>query len=276
MNDVHDYGDAVLVSLVDERLQILWCAEARRSCEERAYVIAERSVVRMLFDSHNLYAVVTVCLNARQHVLAELVVCAHLLCILRHAYMALVYEQRRLVRLERLLLPFVRLRVPHLRREYLCILVLHNACSPSRDAFAHAAVPVYVHLEEVTVLHCLCGQFQLPVASLVDAFCFIFFVFFPIVEVAHKVDFLCVRCPLAEHPSTCSLVQAIIFVSVGKICQLCLSIIGQYIQFPQGVFVSAAYSVLVRLQIGVVLHKSDVLYSRFLHSLCAFCLCCHS
>ena len=116
-------------------------------------MVAEGAIVRMFLYGHDLYAVVAVGYDARQHVLPELVVGTNLLRILSHAYMALVDEKRRFLWPEGLLLPHILLcRVPHLCREDLCLLVLHDTSCPCRYALSKAAIPVDMHLVEVAVL----------------------------------------------------------------------------------------------------------------------------
>ena len=113
---IHDYGYAGLVCGVYQRLKLLGGAEAARRREEVAHMVAERPIVRMLLYRHYLYGVVAVGGDARQHVLAELVVRAHTLALLRHAYVAFVYQQRLRVGTESVNGPAVRfLRLPHLR-----------------------------------------------------------------------------------------------------------------------------------------------------------------
>ena len=107
----------------------------------------------MFLYGHDLYAVVAVGYNARQHVLPELIVGAYFLRILSHAYMALVDEKRRFLWSEGLFLPHILLcRVPHLCRENLCLLVLHDTTCPCRYALSKTAFPVDMHLVEVAVL----------------------------------------------------------------------------------------------------------------------------
>ena len=276
--DIHNNGNAVLVCLIDKGLQFLGRSEAAGSSEEAADMIAERSVIRMLLNGHNLNAVISVCLDTGQHVLTKLVVRAHLLCVLRHTDVAFIYKQRRLCRLKRLLLPFILLlRIPYLCGEYLCLLVLHHAVTPCRYSFAMTAVPIDVHLVEVAMLDGLSRELQLPVAMLVKALCLILVRFLPSVEVANEINLCGVRSPLTEHPSACGLMQSVIFVSVGKIGKVLLAVVCQVVKFPQRMIMTSLYSVLVRLQVSVILHQSDMFRSRlcFCCSLRLLCFYCH-
>ncbi len=173
--------------------------------------------------------------------------------------MALIDEQRVLIRFERLAFPFVRfLRVPHLCRENLGLLILHHSLCPGRDTFSFPTVPAYVHLEQVAMLHGLTGQFQLPVTCSCNALGLVFLVLLPVIEIAHKVDLRSIRCPLAEHPTACCLVQAKIIIPAGKVLQRFLPIACQLVNLPYGMVVPAADSLFERFQITVVLYQSDV------------------
>ena len=89
---VHYHGYAVAVSLVDEGLKLFGCSKAARRCEKAADMIAERTVIRVFLYRHYLNAVVSVGDNPRQYVVLKFSVRAYLLSVLRHAYMALVYQ----------------------------------------------------------------------------------------------------------------------------------------------------------------------------------------
>ena len=92
VHDVHDDGDAGSVSGIDERTQLVGGAEAAGGREEARHVVAERAVVRVLLDGHDLDGVVAVGGDARQHLGAEFVVAAHLFLLLSHADVAFVDE----------------------------------------------------------------------------------------------------------------------------------------------------------------------------------------
>ena len=206
VNDIHNDSYAILMGCINERLEFLWGSETAAGSKEAANVVTEGSVVRMLLDSHDLNAVVTILYDTWQHVFLEFRVGAHLLGILSHAYVALVDEQRSGVRPEGLLLPLVRLRVPYLRRENLGLLILNHTVSPCRDTLAFSTFPVHLHLEEITVLHCLFREFQLPVAGALDTLSTILRAFLPAVEISDEIDICSIWRPLAEHPSLLRLV----------------------------------------------------------------------
>ena len=209
----------------------------------------------MLLYSHDLYAVVAIGYHAWQHVLTKLIVCAHTFTILRHAYMTLINEQRRLTWAELLFLPYIWLAgVPYLCREYLCLLILHYTGSPCRNTLARPSFPVDVHLIQVAMFHGFFAEFQLPVACPWNTLGLISFLFLPAIEVAYE-EYACgIWGPLSEHPPTGFLVQTIIIVAIGEVGQCTLAITRKLIQFPQRMVVPACYRTLKRLKIRVVLH----------------------
>ncbi len=243
---------------VDKFLQFLGCSEAARRCEERTHVIAERAIIRVFLNGHYLNAVVAIFDYARQNVLAELVVCAHFLGVFAHSDVALVYEQRVLVWLERLLLPLILLlRSPHLSRENLGLFVLHHSVGPCGDALALAAVPFHMHLEQVSVLHCFLREFQFPVACSLDALCLVFLVFLPVVEIANKINLRGIRRPLAEHPSASRrAMESIVNMTVSEVAQRLLAVLCQLVNLPCCMVMASTDSILERLQIAVVLHET--------------------
>mmetsp|Transcript_38602 Transcript_38602/g.114640 ORF Transcript_38602/g.114640 Transcript_38602/m.114640 type:complete len:500 (+) Transcript_38602:1140-2639(+) len=90
VHDVHEHDKAEPMRLVNERLELLGSAAARGSCKEVGHVVAERAVVRVLLDCHDLDGVVAELADARQHVPAELKVRVDLGLGARHADVALV------------------------------------------------------------------------------------------------------------------------------------------------------------------------------------------
>ena len=119
-------------------------------------MVAERAIIGMLLDGHDLDAVVSVFDDTWEHIVLELCVGAYLLSVLSHTDVALVDEQRIDIGLEFFLLPYVRLlRVPHLCGEDFGVLVLHHASGPCGDTLPLASVPVHMHLIEVAVLDSL-------------------------------------------------------------------------------------------------------------------------
>ena len=90
----------------------------------------------MLLDGHDLNAIIAIGNDAWQYIVLKLSISAHLLGILSHSDVALVDEEWIHLSPESLLLPSVRSWIPHLRREYLGLLILHHALCPGRYALA--------------------------------------------------------------------------------------------------------------------------------------------
>ncbi len=106
VDDVHDYGYAALVGVVDEFLEFFWSAETARGSEEARHMVAERAVIRVFLNGHDLNCIVAVALDTGQDVASELLVCADTLFFLRHAYVAFVYQQGSGVGFEVFVVPY--------------------------------------------------------------------------------------------------------------------------------------------------------------------------
>ena len=166
----------------------------------------------MFLNGHDLDTIISILDDTRQHILLELCIGPNFLRILCHAYMALIDQQRIHMRPKRLLSPLVRLGIPYLRREYLCILILHHALAPCRYPFSFSSVPIDMHFIEIAMFHGLFRQFQLPIACTLNTLCLVFGQFFPIIEISYKIDICCIGSPFTEHPSPSHLMQAEIII----------------------------------------------------------------
>ena len=163
MHEVHDHGDAELMAFVDEALEVVGSAEARRGGVEAADVIAEGAVVGVLLDGHELDGVVAVFGDAGKDVESEFLECADALLILGHADVGLVDEERLGVGSETLHLEFVGiLGGVDFGGEYLGVGILHHAAGVGRDPFSFAPVPEHAHFEEVAVMKHVGVEFPLP------------------------------------------------------------------------------------------------------------------
>ena len=90
---VHYDAQPHSVRSIDQRLEVVRRAEARRRGEEGAYVVAEAAVVGMLHYGHQLHRVVAGLLYARQHIVAELRVSPDALFLRGHSDVRLVYAR---------------------------------------------------------------------------------------------------------------------------------------------------------------------------------------
>ena len=257
VNNIHNDRYAHTMSLIYQSLQFLRRAESAAGSEETAHMIAETAIIGMLLNGHNLDAIITCLVHTRQHVYAELLVRAYLLCILSHADMALVNEQRTCIRFELVILPFILvLGLPHLGREYLCLLILNNTTHPSRNTLALTAFPMHAHLVQVSVLQSLLWQYQFPITAVAKFLEGIVSVFLPSIEIANKVYGRCIGGPLADNPVLAILVQTEIQIAGSKLRKGLLSIVGQFCNLVQGRLVSAIDGFCILSQILVVSDKT--------------------
>ena len=276
VHNIHDDGNTVLVGGIDEFLQLVGSAETAGGSKERAHMIAERAIVRMLLDSHHLNTVIAILDDTWEHVVLELRIGAYLLGILAHSDVALVDEQRRLVGLELLLTESVGfLRIPYLCGENLCIVVLNHTTAPGRNTLAFATIPLHLHLIQVAMLDSLLAELQLPVACSGDTLALVFVVFLPVVEITNKIDFRRIGSPLAEHPSLRQFVESEIEMSCRKLREGLLTFPRQLADFPERMIMTSLNGSFIRLKPGIILYQSDML-RLFFHLLrCRFFSCCH-
>lgn len=91
-------------------------------------------------------------------------------------------------------------------------------------------------------------KFQLPVACAFNTLALEFLILLPVIEVANQINLCSVGCPLTEDPSLGKLMQTKIEMTGSKICQFLLAVLRQLTDFPQGMVMTAADSILKRLQ----------------------------
>ena len=220
MYDIHDDSNAAFVCLFDELLEFFRRTETRRSRKEVRYMVAERAIVRMLLDGHNLDAVVAQFGYTRQHIVLKFDIRSYALLLGSHTDMAFVDHQRFVG------FPSARSfalsgnewlgRSPYLCGEDLRTLILHYALCIRRDAFAVAANPLDQQFVMLAVVHLLLGEVAFPYA-VANGVKTIVFRLFPVIEVAFDVDGRSVRSPLAEHPSGIKVMQTEIEISGSPI-----------------------------------------------------------
>ena len=128
-------------------------------------MVAKRSVIRMLLYCHYLDTIVPISDDAGKNVFTKLVICAHLLCILRHTNVAFVDKKGISVRLEICFLENIWIsRRPNLCRKNLCLFVLHHTCGIRRNAFSFSSFPIYMKFVKVSVVDGFRREFNLPVS----------------------------------------------------------------------------------------------------------------
>ena len=200
MHDIHHDCYPGPVRLVHKPLELFRSAKTGAQGEEIGDLIPERTVIRMLLESHYLDSVIAEVLDMGQHIPSELVESRNLLLLRAHADMTFVNKRMRsFARLA--VFPPVRLhRVPHLSTECLCLRVLHRTGHICRQSFRPTSGPLDVQLVQCAVGKEHWRQSQLPVAVAYRMES-IGLRPFPVVEFSYKIDFGGVRSPFPEHPS---------------------------------------------------------------------------
>ncbi len=108
LHDIHQHPDPHVVRLVHERFQLIRGTEAGGGSEKIGYVVAERTIVRVFHQSHELDRIVTQLLDSWQDIFLEFLVGSDGFLFLRHADMRFIDDRFfGLVALEISILPFV-------------------------------------------------------------------------------------------------------------------------------------------------------------------------
>ena len=165
VHDIHDDGDSLSVGVVHQGLELLGRTETGTQCEEIAHLIAERAVIGVLLQGHDLDGVVAQFLDAGQDILTELFERAHLLLFCRHADMAFVNHGMGPFSGVTVLPDIFFRRVPDLGAEHLGNWVLHNAGSVGRDSLSPAAGPLDEELVELAVTEEHLRNAEFPVSA---------------------------------------------------------------------------------------------------------------
>ncbi len=212
----------------------------------------------MLLYGHNLYGIVTVGRDARQHVVAKFYICAHPFALLGHADMTLIDEQRTRVGTKPFHLPFVCIGGPHLGREHVSVFVLHHTGGIGRDALAASAIPGDNHLVEIAVADGIAFEFQLPHTVFLGLEG-IFFKLLPFGEITDERNRGGIGSPFAEHPAVGRAVEPEIIVRVGKRFELAVRA-AQFQLFVYGIIVSSYDGGSIRLEPRVILEDVESLF----------------
>ena len=237
-------------------------------------MIAERSIVWMLLNCHQLKAVISSLDNTREYLILELCICADLLLVLRHTDMCLIYKQRSGIRLERFLLPYIFLfRSPHLCREYLCLCILYHATAPCRNTLSLTTIPMHGHLIQLSMRQCLGRKLQFPVSGILHTLGSKLCIFLPTVEITYNIYGCSIRCPLSKYPLALVVtMQTIVFMTVCEIRQRHLTLISKLFLHPNSMIMTSTDSILVRLKPRIVGHNADMFWNSCLSG-CFLCFC---
>ena len=151
MHNIHNDGNSESMCLINQSLELLWGTETRTQSKEVCHLIAERSIIRVLLKSHDLQGIISQVRNLRQDIQTELLKRSDLLLLSRHSDMAFI--DKRMRTLSRLsMLPFIRLRIPHLSAECLCMRILHRPGDICRDSLSTTARPFYIQLVQSAMI----------------------------------------------------------------------------------------------------------------------------
>ena len=267
MHDVEQHEHAHLVRAVDKVFQVVRLAVPTARGKEIRYLIAERGVVRVLHDCHQLYGVVAEVADARQVKFGKLTVGADALALLRHADVRLVDEQRRDLALAIAAVgPVERARRrPDLPDELIRLLVLHRAVDVAGDAVECLTAFADLQLDALPMLQDVrTRQLDFPDASFAARERMRGAV--PAVEVAHEVYGVRAGRPLAEHPAGLGAVKAVEQIAVGECRQIRLVAEQALPRF--GMAAHAQFNIIVKwLQIGIDRHDFVLLLpGALLHS----------
>ena len=217
VNEVDDDGDAGFMRGVDELFEFFGGAEAGGGGEEVGDVIAEGAIVGVFHDAHELDGVVAGLNDAGQGVLAKFGVGADFGFFLCHADVGFIDEGVANAFFGLGMVPGVGGGwIPNLGGEDVGLWVLNGAAGIGGYAFAAAAGPKYLKFVEVFVLEDFKGEFDFPDAGLIAVVEGEGFLNGPVGEVADEIEGGGVGCPFSEDPFIVAVVQAEIFVCIGK------------------------------------------------------------
>ena len=208
------------VRLVDECLEVVRRAVPRGRGEEIADLIAERRIIRMLHDRHELHRVIAVLLDTRQNIAHELQIGSYAFFFRRHADVRLVNDRRHvLLRAEFLICPDEFLaRIPDGGAEVVRLFILHHIGRVQRDAVFGSACARHRNFDLGTMLERPCaGNHDFPAAVAHRRHRVARSV--PVVEFADQVHRRCARRPLAVDPAALHLVEAVVQMTAGEIRQ---------------------------------------------------------
>ena len=172
VDDVQQHGQAQLMGPVDQGLQFVRRPVAGGSGVKIADLIAERAVIRVLHDGHQLHRVIAVFFDSGKNVPGKLRVGADPLLLRSHADVGFVNQRRNVPgRVKIPVRPGKRLfRRPDRGVKGLRLIVLHDIGGVQRNPVLHAAVAGHLHFDQGAVRQSvLAGQLDFPVA-VVQAF----------------------------------------------------------------------------------------------------------
>ncbi len=201
VNQVHDHRDPLTVGGVHQGLQVLGGPEAGAGRKEIGHLVAERGVVGVLLNGHELDGVVAGAHDARQNCGGELAPGPDFLLSLGHADVDLVDERCRGRPAKVRVAPGIgRGGAPDLGVEDQGFGVLNDPAGEGRDTVAAPPRPVDAQPVEVAVPQQALRQAQLPDVPGLLALERETFQFLPAGRVPDQENPLGIRRPLAQDP----------------------------------------------------------------------------
>ena len=272
VNNVHNHTDASIVRSLDEVFEFLRRSKPRTRREKVAHVVAKRTVIRMLGDCHNLYGIVAALNDMRQHIVLKLLVSANALLLPRHSDMTFIDEERLVgIGLEFFSAPIELLRLPYLRCENFCSVVLDGAFHVCGQTFQNGVVGAVDDEFVQRAMHKGLGEGLVVEKNLPDAVVSAFervLITVPIVEIAKNVHLLGSGSPFAHPPSVLVLgvIETEVLVLPGKIHEAAGVIAVELLVFALKPLVTGDDVVLHRVE-PMVVHDGEV-YLRFFRRRC--------
>ncbi|EJX08615.1 membrane protein [gut metagenome] len=259
LNHIHNHGNAILMRLINQLLQIFWRTETTGSSKETADMVTKTAIIRMFLQCHNLQAVVTLFNDTRQDIFSKFIIGTYLFGILSHTDMAFINQQWIALWLESLLLEYIfLLGIPYLCAEDLGLFILHDTTAPCRNAFTASTFPIHLHLIEVEVLHGLSWQLDFPIARIAYRLEAVLFIFLPAIEITDEIDCRSIWRPFAEDPLTRSTMQTEVHVSVCKFRQGLFST-SQFLHLVKHMVMTSLNGIIIGFEPWIVLNDFKTL-----------------
>ena len=214
MHHIEQDSDAHAVCFVYEILKVIRISLTARRRIKTADLVAERTIVRMLHNRHELNSVISGLLYVWQDVIRELPVGCDAVVLARHSDVGLV-NQRGFIALKTIIGPVIVLHIPDLAAPALGVPVLSNPECVYGDVLREVAAVVYYRHNTASRLKGVTRQEYFPVAVIEFIERGIRPV--PVVEISCEIELVCARSPLAVHPASFFLMKAIIFMRIRKV-----------------------------------------------------------
>jgi len=217
MDNVHEDGDAESMGGVDEVAEVIGRAAAGAGGEVVRDVVAERAVVGMLRDGHELDDIVAEAGEARKDVIGEFPIGSNAVFFGGHANVGLV-NAGGFDLAGRAIFPLVFRLIDDLGGEALALLILNEEMGVGRDAVVRAIGSDDVNLVKVTVFQGITWNLDFPDprdagADKTEG------VARPIAEVTGEGEGFGPGSPFAENPMLALAMEAELMVRSGKISE---------------------------------------------------------